>query len=323
MNINLNRNSGIPIYIQVKKQMLQLIKNGTLKVGMKIPTERELSQELGVSRNTISAAYNELESKGVLKSIRGKGTFIAEDIESWKNEDSNNKIKKFVDLAFEEALEYGLEPEDFLELVTNRVQEKTEMMGRLTAIFIECNIEQSIMFSNQLKQMTNMDTIPLTIDDLKKMDDDTRDKLNNSQVVVAPFNHVNDINNLLIGWNKEVLGVSINLNLELIVKIARHPYNTKFLFVCLSEEFMFKTKAMLEKSGLGDLSVEYFYHTDENDLKNAIYNADVLIATPAREKEVYNLNKYNKEVIKYSNILDMGSVKALKSKILEFKYQKN
>lgn len=323
MNIVIDKDSGIPIYIQVKKQMLQLIKSGTLKVGTKIPTERELSQELGVSRNTISSAYKELESKGILKSIRGRGTFVAEDLESWKNDDSYNKIKKFVDLAFEEALEYGMEPDEFLNIVNSRVQEKAEMMGKLTAIFIECNIEQSIMFSKQFKQLTNIDTIPLTIDDLKEMNEETIDKLNKSEVVIAPFNHVNEISNIIDKYNKEILGVSINLDLELIVKIARHSADTKFLFVCLSEEYMLKTKAILERSGLGDLSVEYFNDTDDKKLKKAIDEADVLIATPAREKEVYKLNKYKKELIKYSYILDIGSVKALKSKLLELKYQNN
>ncbi|HCO74924.1 MAG TPA: GntR family transcriptional regulator, partial [Clostridium sp.] len=137
MNITIDKKNGIPLYIQVKKQIMHLIKDGTLRVGSKMPTERELSQELVVSRNTISAAYNELEAKGVLKSIRGKGTFVAEEVVSWQSYDSRRKINKFVDLALEEALECGIDPDDFLDIVTNRVSEKKDVMNKVTSAFVE------------------------------------------------------------------------------------------------------------------------------------------------------------------------------------------
>lgn len=323
MNIILDKKSGVPLYIQVKKQIMDLIKEGALKVGNKMPTERELSQELKISRNTISAAYKELEINGVLKSIQGKGTFVAEEVVSWKSQDSQKKIIKFVDLAFEEALEIGIEADDFLEIVTNRVKEKKKLMDKITAAFVECNIEQARMFSKQLTKTTNMNAIPLTVGELENINDEIKDKLHKCQVVIATFNHVNEVNNLLKDYDKEVLGIAINPNLESIVKIARHPSDTKFAFICLSEEFIFKIKAALENAGLDDLPVEYFNETDEEKLKGLIDNSDVLIVTPGRYKDVCKLNKENKEIIEFSYSLDEGSVKALKSKIIEIRYQKN
>ncbi len=323
LNITIDKKNGIPLYIQVKKQIMYLIKDGTLRVGSKMPTERELSQELVVSRNTISTAYNELESKGVLRSIRGKGTFVAEEAISWKSENSKKKINKFVDLALEEALEYGIDTEDFLELVTNRVNEKKDVINKITLAFVECNIEQSKMFSKEITQITKMNTVPLTLMDLDKMSDDTKDKLATCEVVISPFNHVNDVNGFLKGLNKEILGVAINANLGSIVKIARHPSDTKFAFICLSEEFKFKIKSALDNAGLGDLSVEYFNGINEIDLKRKIDKSEVLIVTPGRYKDVCKLNYENKELIEFSYTLEETSVKTLKSKIVELKCQKN
>ena len=65
------------------------------------------------------------------------------------------------------------------------------------------------------------------------------------------FNHVNEVKNSIRNMDKEVLGVAINPNLESIVKIARHPADSKFGFICLSEEFIFKMKSALEGAGLG------------------------------------------------------------------------
>jgi len=323
LNITIDKKNGIPLYIQVKKQIMHLIKDGTLRVGSKMPTERELSQELVVSRNTISAAYNELEAKGVLKSIRGKGTFVAEEVVSWQSYDSRRKINKFVDLALEEALECGIDPDDFLDIVTNRVSEKKDVMNKVTSAFVECNIEQARMFSKEITSITSMNTIPFTLTDLEKMSEDTKDKLSTCEVIISPFNHVNDVDGFLKGFNKEILGVAVSPNLESIVRIARHPSGTKFTFICLSEEFIFKIKSALDNAGLSDLSVEYFSITEEAKLKHIIDKSEVLIVTPGRYKDVCKLNHENKELIEFSYNLDSTSVKALKSKIVELKYQKN
>jgi len=189
-------------------------------------------------------------------------------------------------------------------------------MNKVTSAFVECNIEQARMFSKEITSITSMNTIPFTLTDLEKMSDDTKDKLSTCEVIISPFNHVNDVDGFLKGMNKEILGVAVNPNLESIVRIARHPSETKFTFICLSEEFIFKIKSALDNAGLSDLSVEYFSITEEAKLKH-------IIVTPGRYKDVCKLNHENKELIEFSYNLDSTSVKALKSKIVELKYQKN
>jgi DNA-binding transcriptional regulator YhcF (GntR family) len=310
------------MYIQVKKQIMDLIRDGSLKIGTKMPTERELSEKLKISRNTISAAYKELEQEGVLKSYQGRGTFVAEEARPWKAQGIKDKIIKFIDLGLEEALETGMGGEEFLELVSQRVKEKLELMTRIVGVYVECNIEQSRMFSKQLSERTNMNMIPLTVNDLKNMDKDTKDTIEKTQVIIATFNHVNEVNELIGEFNKEVLGVAINADLETIVKIARYPEGTKFGFVCISEEFMFKIRGALEKAGLGNIDIEFTNSTDEKVLKNIIKKSNVIIVSPGRYKDIRELSANDKEIIQFLYSLDDGSVKALKSKIIELKYQK-
>lgn len=321
VNITIDKKNGIPLYIQVKGQIMFLIKKGTLRIVYKMPTERELAKQLGVSRNTISTAYNDLENNGVLKSIRGKGTFVAEEVTSWKNDDYRKKLYKFVDLALEESLECGITLEDFLEMVTERVNEKKNVIGKMTSAFIECNEEQAKMFSKEITTKTGMNTIPLTLKDLEIMNMETKEKLAKCQVIISPFNHINDVKEHLKDVNKEILGVEINLNLGSLVRIARHPINTTFAFICLSEEFIFKIKAALEESGIGDLAVNYYNGIDEVALKKVIDSAEVLIVTPGRYKDVHKLNVDNKELIEFSYTLDSTSVKTLRSKFVELKCQ--
>ncbi len=62
--------------------------------------------------------------------------------------------------------------------------------------------------------------------------------------------------------------MAINVDLETIVKIARYPEKTKFAFVCISNEFMFKARGALERAGLGNIDIEYTNTINRNKLKN-------------------------------------------------------
>ncbi|MBV7274673.1 GntR family transcriptional regulator [Clostridium thailandense] len=322
IDIKVNKESGVPLYLQVKKQIMALIKKGTLKVGNKMPTERELSENLKVSRNTISAAYNELEQEGVLKSYQGRGTFVAEEANPWKAQNIKDKIIKFVDLGLEEAIETGMDVDEFLEIVSLRVKEKKEIMSKMTALYVECNIEQSRMFSKQLTESTNMNVIPFTLKDIMDINEEKKEIIEKCQVIIATFNHVNEVARLTKPFKKEVIGVAINVDLQTIVKIARYPEETKFGFVCMSQEFMFKARGALEKAGLGNINIQYTNTLDKDELKKVINNSDVIIVSPGRYKDVKEIIGEDKEVLRFIYSLDDNSIKALKSKIIELKYHK-
>ena len=74
----IDRNSRVPIYVQIEKYFLELIQENKIKVGELFPSETTLSKELGVSRMTIRQAINNLVINGYLVRSRGKGTFVKE-----------------------------------------------------------------------------------------------------------------------------------------------------------------------------------------------------------------------------------------------------
>jgi len=72
----INRNIDKPIYKQIEDVILTGIKNDEYKTGEMIPSERELSDKLNVSRYTIRKAIEELVNKGYLYRKQGNGTFV-------------------------------------------------------------------------------------------------------------------------------------------------------------------------------------------------------------------------------------------------------
>jgi len=72
------QNNGVPIYVQLREQILAMVGRGLLKPGAQIPTMRQVAVALKIDLNTVQRAYAELERDGVLTKLRGSGTFVAE-----------------------------------------------------------------------------------------------------------------------------------------------------------------------------------------------------------------------------------------------------
>jgi DNA-binding transcriptional regulator YhcF (GntR family) len=322
IDIKINKDSSVPLYLQIKKQIINLLKENILKVGDKMPTERELSDKLGVSRNTISTAYNELEQESILRSYQGRGTFVEGELNIWKIQNIKQKIMKFIDLGFEEAVKMGMDVDEFLEVVAQRVREKKDFMSKITAMYVECNIEQAEIFGKQLMENTDMNIISITLDDISRGGSEINKIIEKSQVIITTFNHVNEVTMLTKKFQKEIIGVSINVDLETIVKIARYPEQTRFAFICISNEFMFKARGALEKAGLYNINMQFTNTMNKQELLKIINNSDVLIVSPGRYKDVKLFNVNHKHIMKFMYNVDDNSITDLKSKIIELKYNK-
>jgi 2-aminoadipate transaminase len=75
--IQLDASLEQPLYRQLADHIRQLIENKQLRQGDRLPATRELSQSLGLNRNTIQTAYGLLESSGLVHSEIGRGSFVS------------------------------------------------------------------------------------------------------------------------------------------------------------------------------------------------------------------------------------------------------
>lgn len=68
-----------PIYLQVIEGIEDLTIKGVLSADEQLPSVRSLAMELSINPNTIQRAYLELEKRGTIYSIKGRGSFISQD----------------------------------------------------------------------------------------------------------------------------------------------------------------------------------------------------------------------------------------------------
>ncbi len=75
--LQLNNQTKTPLYLQLCSSLTDCIAEGQLQTGDKLPSERKLAELLSVSRTTAVNAYKELESRGLVRSYTGRGTFVS------------------------------------------------------------------------------------------------------------------------------------------------------------------------------------------------------------------------------------------------------
>ena len=71
-------NNGVPVYVQIRDQMLQAIGAGALRPGEQMPTMRQVAVMLKVDLNTVRHAYSDLEKTGAIVILRARGTYVAD-----------------------------------------------------------------------------------------------------------------------------------------------------------------------------------------------------------------------------------------------------
>jgi GntR family transcriptional regulator len=77
MRRRLHRDSQVPVWAQIEDALAARIARGELQVGDRLPAERELAEQLTVSRGTIRQALDALAARGLVERGVGRGTFVA------------------------------------------------------------------------------------------------------------------------------------------------------------------------------------------------------------------------------------------------------
>jgi GntR family transcriptional regulator len=104
--------SGVPIYVQIRDQILRAIGSGTMRPGVQLPTMRQLAVELKVDLNTVRHAYDELEQTGAIVIRRARGTYVADTPPPVDAALQAKKVQALAHQALALATSAGIDPAD-------------------------------------------------------------------------------------------------------------------------------------------------------------------------------------------------------------------
>jgi GntR family transcriptional regulator len=114
--ITLDFRSSEPLYLQIARQIEQLVAKGDLKLGDQLPTVRELATELRINFNTVGRAYHVLDESRLISTQRGRGTYIWEEpTEETMKQLKKKNLEELTRNYLAETLRLGYSLEDALE----------------------------------------------------------------------------------------------------------------------------------------------------------------------------------------------------------------
>lgn len=117
MHIILNHSSMVPIYEQLMDYFKNEIVSGNLAENEALPSVRALANELKISALTVKKTYDKLEEEGFVKTVHGKGTFVAAADKQLALETRRKAVEDDFANSIAKARSVGLSDDDIREIV--------------------------------------------------------------------------------------------------------------------------------------------------------------------------------------------------------------
>ena len=116
IQITIDDDSGIPIWLQLRNRLIYLITSGYYATGDKLPTV-----DLGINYNTVSKVYQDIERDGYIVSKRGRGTFVHDKYRN-ASETADNAAESLADAFIQQCRELGVPRAGIVALVESRLE---------------------------------------------------------------------------------------------------------------------------------------------------------------------------------------------------------
>ena len=114
MIISLDTSSSLPIYVQLRNQIVLGIGRGELKPGESLPTVRQMAKDAGINTMTVNKTYQILKTEGFIEIDRRSGAFVSKS--QRVDKDFEEKFESDLTLLMAEASVKGMDKEDFLKI---------------------------------------------------------------------------------------------------------------------------------------------------------------------------------------------------------------
>ena len=130
MIISIDATNGLAIYDQIVRQIKFAIASEVVLPGELIPSVREMAKQTAVNPNTVSRAYRELQSEGILEVVRGTGLQVTAGAVKQCVTDRQGLIQERLRAVLKEAQQSQLEVDDIRQLIDT---ELARLNGKGTA----------------------------------------------------------------------------------------------------------------------------------------------------------------------------------------------
>lgn len=316
MKFSIDKNGTVSIYQQLVNQIMRRVQNGELPAGKKLPTVRELADQIGIARGTVKHAYEELERQGIIKMTRGKGTFVQEQAQ----QESSAKVRAMnvIEKLLDEMESLSFSSQEIQMFFNLKLRERMEHDDNVCIIFIDCNPETLTNIINQISVIPNIEAHKLLLSDALKepfvMDDF-------ADLVVTTSTHMNQLSGVVTNKDKLVQVVTAPSS-QTVAKMAMISGKSVGI-LCASETYSHIIRKSMQNLELSCHDVETYLFGNALDLESFLRHKDVVIVPndfllfcSRNESDlIRQAGDEGKIIIRYNYQIDGGSFLNVQEKI--------
>jgi DNA-binding transcriptional regulator YhcF (GntR family) len=199
MRLAIDRDLPVPLGVQLRGLIEWGISCGELAPGARLPSVRDLAEELAVAPMTVSQVYRELKEAGLIDTRSGLGTYVTEDSRPARGFDPRLiALRRRLDGLIDDARTLGLGAGELTAMVTARFSRSstTEGPGRsvvLVGLFAEATRDYASAIATRLGEMAQV--VPTTLDALRQ--GESRSLCERADLVVTLANRRREVASLL------------------------------------------------------------------------------------------------------------------------------
>lgn len=320
MRLSVDKQSKVPLYLQLRDSVKYYISTGEIHENQQLPTVNGLAKELQVNFETVRKAYKELEREGLLSTKRGLGTYVsgrAVSPELRSNRPpSKSDVVNSAKLAIKQLLENGTSADEIKRWVDSLCGQAALENQRRYAIFAECNTLQAQEISRELRRYLQIIVRPILIKNLKEYFRKPASKDPRLLAVITTGFHLNEVRTILADHPVPTEFVITNMSPETRRKIEAFPKTSRFAFICRDPESIGLYKDTLRAELQLGSNLPCCTIGQRDKVAAALKSCDVLLVTPGAYKAVRKLASGKIPFFNVIDHVDPGSLRIVKERIL-------
>lgn len=315
----INKQSKIPLYLQLKDSIKYSISTGAIQNAQQLPTVHGLAKQLGVNFETVRKAYKDLEREGLLSTERGVGTFVKAHSDSNLSSELkfNSRLdpQHFLKHSIRLLLQAGKTAEQVTAMVTEVVRQMSEESEKDVVVVAECNIRQAEEISAVLKDYLRVNVQPVLLtglsEEIARMQKQNRKV---SMVITTGF-HMDEVRRIIGDRLIPFDYVITNMSPETRRKLDAYPKTRRFGFICRDAEardfYPESLKAELEiKSEIVSCLI-----SETAKVADLLHHVDVLLAPPSVYETVKQIAPPTVPVFNVQDRVEPLSLRLLKTRV--------
>lgn len=323
MMVNINRESTVPVYMQVVEAYRRAIESEEIIAGDKLPPERDLAAQLGVARGTIKKAYEALEQSGLIQSIQGRGSIVIHQQDEVPVSRKDQAQKMIGDLLNQmERLGFSLtETSNFIHLM---IQERERRLEDFHIAAIDCNPEALSIFEHQLLYNSKVHLHKYLLEPLL-LDPEGENKLKHYNLLLTTTTHYDEIVKRFPGIKDNLIKAAVSPSQKTIMSLASIAKTEKIAIFCESRKFSEIIKNKLKDFTIAEKNVSTFIVEKEQPASLNLKGIRTLIVPPnfnlSNRKEylssIYPFKEKGGRIVTFEYRIQRGSLIYLEERIAQ------